>query len=323
MYDVVVINKRKENLISTLLQIAFCLIIIILTPIIQNQNQNDRFWKFSIKESILDVWLLSSILAIITLFVNYTITLILFSLYGCYIITKTIFYEKYETRNLICFIVMISLTLILFLISLLEKRNTKPIKKDINNTNFDNPWELKDNREEDDLTKSLLEEHTIDEKSDEISLQVQETNTPTEIIEEQSEQSISSNGGKKLFNWAITEWKLICIAFISLIIASFCSLAQPFFLGKIISESTAAHGVKNIWNLSITLLIIFIVGSIATFIRSWLFNLVGERLVRKIRVDLFKSIMQQDIFFFDSNKTGTLSYSTLTYILLSHFKVSS
>ena len=169
---------------------------------------------------------------------------------------------------------------------------------------------MKDNREEDDLTISLLEEQTIDdEKSDEISLQVQEANTPKiiEVNEEQREQSISSNGGKKLFNWAITEWKLICIAFISLIIASFCSLAQPFFLGKIISESTAAHGVQKIWNLSITLLIIFIVGSIATFIRSWLFNLVGERLVRKIRVDLFKSIMQQDIFFFDSNKTGTLS----------------
>jgi len=319
LYDIVVINKRKESFNLTILSVSIVLLIIILTPILLSLKQKDeRFWRFSMSQSLLDVWLLSSLFAILTLFTNYIITLILFACYGCYIITKSIFFEKYKTQNIICFVEMITLTLILFLISLLEKRSITKLKKRNSTTSatagYDNPWELRDKR--DDLTERLLNEHSIDEKSEEVTLHVQDTINPPDIIDinaEAKEILPSPKAGMKLFGWAKTEWQLITFAFISLIIASFCSLSQPFFLGKIISASTTTSGIKKIWRLSIILLIIFIVGGIATFIRSWFFNLVGERLVRKIRVDLFTSIMQQDIIFFDSNKTGFYQYHHMYY----------
>lgn len=54
------------------------------------------------------------------------------------------------------------------------------------------------------------------------------------------------------------------------------------------------------------LLLILIVGGISTTIRGWLYTLIGERLVRKLRADLFYKIVNQDITFFDVNKTGEL-----------------
>ncbi len=54
------------------------------------------------------------------------------------------------------------------------------------------------------------------------------------------------------------------------------------------------------------LLITFAAGGVATGIRGYLFTLVGERLVRDIRIKLFNQIIRQDVSFFDENSTGEL-----------------
>lgn len=76
---------------------------------------------------------------------------------------------------------------------------------------------------------------------------------------------------------------------------------------KIITASTnVTNGKKLIIRFTVTLLVIFLIGSVATCVRSSLFNLVGERLVKQIRRELFAAIIMQDIAFFDENKTGEL-----------------
>ena len=65
----------------------------------------------------------------------------------------------------------------------------------------------------------------------------------------------------------------------------------------------------------VLLIIILAVGGVATIIRGWLYTLVGERLVRKLRVDLFHKIVNQDMVFFDLNKTGELCKWLITCCL--------
>ena len=48
------------------------------------------------------------------------------------------------------------------------------------------------------------------------------------------------------------------------------------------------------------------VGSVAAFLRSWLFTLAGQRLVARIRSMLFNAIVQQEIAFFDAERSGDL-----------------
>jgi ABC-type multidrug transport system fused ATPase/permease subunit len=94
-------------------------------------------------------------------------------------------------------------------------------------------------------------------------------------------------------------------ASIALIISSACSLAQPYFFGEIINACNNQDSEK-LKRVILTLSIIFVVGGIFTFIRGYLYSLVGERLVRVIRKNLFECIIRQDISFFDINKTGEL-----------------
>jgi hypothetical protein len=44
---------------------------------------------------------------------------------------------------------------------------------------------------------------------------------------------------------------------------------------------------------AINLNIVFVVGSVAAFIRAWLFTLAGQRLVARLRIDLFKAVSVQ------------------------------
>ena len=99
---------------------------------------------------------------------------------------------------------------------------------------------------------------------------------------------------------------------VALLVAAVAALAIPHYMGLIISAVSRESGVskdeaENRLNRDIAqLLIVFAVGSMATFIRGWLFTLAGQRVVASLRVDLFAAVVAQEIGFFDTNRTGEL-----------------
>jgi ABC-type multidrug transport system fused ATPase/permease subunit len=101
------------------------------------------------------------------------------------------------------------------------------------------------------------------------------------------------------------KWTL-AVAIGALIVSTVCNLAQPYYFGKIISVCVD-EGTTNRLNMYTEILVIInLIGMIASAIRGWLFTLVGERIVRDLRTNLFHEIALQDISFFDTNKTGEL-----------------
>ena len=52
---------------------------------------------------------------------------------------------------------------------------------------------------------------------------------------------------------------------------------------------------------------IYAMGAVASFFRSWAFTLAGQRLVARVRKILFKSIVSQEVAFFDVTRTGELT----------------
>jgi ABC-type multidrug transport system fused ATPase/permease subunit len=102
---------------------------------------------------------------------------------------------------------------------------------------------------------------------------------------------------------------------------------MPLSVGKIIDSLTKASAVKNsiliffqeesstmLSSLSFYLFLIFMVQTVATFIRCYVFGVAGERLTNNLRMKLFNSVVFQEISFFDSNEMGEilnrLSYDT-------------
>lgn len=51
---------------------------------------------------------------------------------------------------------------------------------------------------------------------------------------------------------------------------------------------------------------VFVLGAAANAGRVLLFRIAGERIIQRLRNDLYKSILKQDMAFFDKNRTGEL-----------------
>merc|ERR1719483_793480 len=106
----------------------------------------------------------------------------------------------------------------------------------------------------------------------------------------------------RLAGLAKPELPFLLWGIVMLLISSAVGAVGPLFFGKVVDAALESMDKLNQTVLILTLL--YFVGSIASLIRSWLFNLAGQRLVARLRMKLFSSVIVQDIAFFDTNRTG-------------------
>ena len=104
---------------------------------------------------------------------------------------------------------------------------------------------------------------------------------------------------------------MLFIGTIALFISSAGSMVIPALFSNVIGtvskdSITLEERKKIIHNLLIEMIIIFIITSIFTFIRAYCFTVSGEKLVARFRKKLFKSVIFQDISFFDESSSGEL-----------------
>ena len=59
--------------------------------------------------------------------------------------------------------------------------------------------------------------------------------------------------------------------------------------------------------MSLLLLGLFALGAVFGAARSWLFTVAGERVVARLRQQLYESIIRQEVGFFDQRRTGELT----------------
>ncbi|XP_035829335.1 ABC transporter B family member 25 [Aplysia californica] len=108
----------------------------------------------------------------------------------------------------------------------------------------------------------------------------------------------------RLVSLAKPEAPLIIGGTVMLLFSSGVQTVGPLFFGKVVDAA-----LKSMDELNKTVLIlmgIYLVGSVSSLVRSWLFTLAGQRLVARLRSKLFGSVIVQDIAFFDVNRTGEL-----------------
>ena len=89
------------------------------------------------------------------------------------------------------------------------------------------------------------------------------------------------------------------------------SLAVPWFIGEMIdaisAENISKADKREDLN-AIVLQLIYVLAATSGLLvfRGFIFNAAGERVVARLRIQLFRAILQQEIAFFDKNKTGEL-----------------
>ena len=111
---------------------------------------------------------------------------------------------------------------------------------------------------------------------------------------------------KRLLQIVRLEGKTLSYAMGTLGITTSISLVFPAAIGHVLDISIAPASVISHEALSAGLFGLFMIQSSLIVFRSALLNIAGERLSAGIRRDLFKSILHQDIAWFDSQKTGDI-----------------
>lgn len=116
----------------------------------------------------------------------------------------------------------------------------------------------------------------------------------------------------RLIKIARPELKTLSWAFLFLLISSAVSMSVPFSIGKILDIATKPEGSKDmLFGMDITTFYIALAGVLATgaaanFGRIIILRIVGERIVARLRSQLYRKTFIQNAEFFDANRVGDL-----------------
>ncbi len=117
---------------------------------------------------------------------------------------------------------------------------------------------------------------------------------------------------RRLYALAWPERWSLGLATVFLLASSVGNLAFPRAAGTLFDEALlnvkeGAVDLAQVDRMALALVVIFAATAAASALRFLLFSRAGERIVNRLRGDLYASLLTQEIGFFDTQKTGELS----------------
>ena len=102
----------------------------------------------------------------------------------------------------------------------------------------------------------------------------------------------------RLLGLARPEYPLLVLATVALFLSAASQMAMPHFIGVLISTVEVSGGTQaqkqaQLQQVALLLLLIFTLGGLFSFLRGFLFTLAGERLVARLRRQLFLHLLHQ------------------------------
>ena len=105
-------------------------------------------------------------------------------------------------------------------------------------------------------------------------------------------------------SWA--ERRSLSWGMVFLAIGSGATLAFPQLIGDMIEQALESGQASAIDRLALGMVGVFALMGVATGMRAYLFTVVGERVVTRLRQQVYRHVMGLDIAFFDGRRTGEL-----------------
>jgi len=127
----------------------------------------------------------------------------------------------------------------------------------------------------------------------------------------QAEKGESPPSLSRVFQIIKPEGKVLLVGFILLFAAEATTQVIPLIVAKAYNAiidftMDPDERMSDVHYYMLVSIIIFLSGSVATFIRFSIFAVAAERCVARLRIQLYGSILNQDIAFFDVHKSGEL-----------------
>ncbi|XP_041642402.1 ATP-binding cassette sub-family B member 9 [Cheilinus undulatus] len=99
---------------------------------------------------------------------------------------------------------------------------------------------------------------------------------------------------------------LLSVAVLFLVISAVCEAFIPLYYGKAIDSIVSDRSMEHFAKPVIMLSVLALTSSIAMGVRGGVFTLTFARLNLRLRNNLFRTLMRQEIAFFDENHTGDI-----------------
>ncbi len=112
---------------------------------------------------------------------------------------------------------------------------------------------------------------------------------------------------RRLLQLAMSEWPTLAIGTVFLLLGSASGLVFPQAVRIFMDEIAKGGGHELINTAAVAMAVVFLVQGAASGVRYYLFTVAGERIVMRLRSQLYERIVAQEIAFFDQRRTGELT----------------
>ncbi len=103
------------------------------------------------------------------------------------------------------------------------------------------------------------------------------------------------------------EWPSVLAGTVLLLIASAAALVYPQGMRMIVDDAIGKKDAGAVVDAALLMGALAVVQGVAMGGRAWLFANAGERGVKRVREALFRSLLSQEVAFFDGQRTGDLT----------------
>ena len=128
---------------------------------------------------------------------------------------------------------------------------------------------------------------------------------------EEGDNGFEDTSLTKILQVARSEWPALFIAFLLMVAAESFRLINPIIVSGaydalVDSSLSSQERLSDIHDCMLLVMILHFSGIVATFARRAILGIIGERLVARLRNQLYASILKQEMAFFDEHKSGEL-----------------
>lgn len=109
-----------------------------------------------------------------------------------------------------------------------------------------------------------------------------------------------------MLSLAKPEAKILIAGTFFLALSSASGLAYPAAVKSIIDGALTAKDLHRLNQIALIMLAVFLFQAVGSSLRYFLFTLAGERIVLKLRERIYGHLLDQEVTFFDFNRTGDL-----------------
>lgn len=133
---------------------------------------------------------------------------------------------------------------------------------------------------------------------------------PSEKDLEDGMEGIKPPTASRMFKVARKEWPWLAVALIFLVGSLAAPMTLPLVFGRmmdiVVEGGDSNDKIERLNRETLLLLFVVLFSAVCSMVRSFTFNVAGERVVARLRIQLFRSILSQEVGMFDTRKTGEL-----------------